>query len=59
MKINFNKIITSLILMIIVVFSVMLALNEKKEFSENENRYLQTESKFTFKRLNNNFSVIA
>lgn len=51
MKINFYKIITSFILMIIVVFSVMLAINEKKEFSENENRYLQTESKFTFKRL--------
>lgn len=48
---KFNKIITSIILLIITLFTFMLLVNEKKEFSENENRYLQTESKFTFKRL--------
>lgn len=51
MKFDYKKIITSIILIIILIFTLILAINEKNDFSENENRYLQTESKFTFKRL--------
>ena len=51
-----KKIITTILLIFIFLFSIILFIQDKKEFSDNENRYLQTEAKFTVERLlNGNF----
>lgn len=46
-----KKIITSILLIFIFLFSIILFVQDKKEFSDNENRYLQTEAQFTMDRL--------
>ena len=46
-----KKIITTILLIFIFLFSIILFVQNKKEFSDNENRYLQTEAQFTMDRL--------
>ena len=46
-----KKIITTILLIFIFLFSIILFVQDKKEFSDNENRYLQTEAQFTMDRL--------
>lgn len=51
MKKIYSKIITIVICAFILIFSLSLIFIPKKEFSENENRYLESFPKFTFKSL--------
>ena len=51
MKNFYNKIIALVLSIIIITFSLIFIFNDKKEFSENENRYLQELPKFSFKAL--------
>lgn len=51
MKELHNRIIVIIISIFIIVFSLLFIFSNKKTFSENENRYLQTFPKFSFKSL--------
>jgi len=51
MKELYNRIIAILISIFIMVFSLLFIFSDKKVFSENENRYLQTFPKLTMKNL--------
>lgn len=51
MKKIYNKIISGIIIIIILVLPVIFFTQSKLKFSENENRILQTLPSFTFKRL--------
>lgn len=51
MKKIYAKIITIFICLFILLFSIGLIFVPKKEFSENENRYLESFPKFSFKKL--------
>ena len=46
-----SKIITLVLSLTIIIFSISFIFTEKKAFSENENRVLTTKSEFTFKKL--------
>lgn len=51
MKEKYYKIITFIIILITLTFSLTLIFSKKVTFSENENRYLATFPKFTFNNL--------
>lgn len=53
MKKIYNKIITLILVLFFIVLSIFLLLGNKKDFSENENRYLQSFPSFSLKRLFN------
>lgn len=51
MKTLYNKIIALFISLFIIIFALIFLFSKSKEFSENENRYLQTKPKFSFSSL--------
>lgn len=53
MKKKYNKLITLILILIFISLSIMLIFGEKKEFSSNENRYLQSFPSLSLKRLFN------
>lgn len=53
MKKGYNKIISLVLILVTLVLTVMLLFGNKKEFSENENRYLEKFPEFSLKRLFN------
>lgn len=51
MKKNYNKIIALILSLMILILSFTFIFSHNKDFSENENRYLQNKPKFTFNGL--------
>lgn len=53
MKKGYNKLVTLILILIFMLLTIMLIFSDKKEFSTNENRYLESFPSFSLKGLFN------